>query len=197
MAEIASDAAVFRDDRADVARRALPRRVVGLAGWSLALIGIAHIGAPFLDPRILVLPPMFVVVGLLMSFDVFALQWGPRVCFELSDVEFKAYRGSKLVLQFELDQVAEWAATQDAASTWGYWFGFGYSAASPFSLCRYTFRLSDGSKWGPFKEVSPPVLFRWQDRGGLDDVTNALIARLGGPWNFTAEYAASRVAEDA
>lgn len=66
--------------------------------------------------------------------------------------------------------------------------------ALPLSLDTYAFRIRAANKPSTSYEVRPPALFRWKDRGGLDEVTDTLIERLGGPINYTNEYASRRLA---
>lgn len=179
----------FLEDRSDVMWRAMPRLAVGLGATYLAIAGAIFVvdhRAPMV--KMLGLVALLWVVSLLIRFDVFALQFGRRIRYEVSDERFEAYRGSKLVDSFRLSAVTEWTAAS-SASTFEYWLGWGSwrSAALPLALSPYSFKVRDAGN-EKTRTVEPPALFRWKDRGGLEDVTRALIERLGPPVNYSINY---------
>lgn len=177
-------------------RRALPRQAVGNLGWFgiIAVIVLAKSGGEAPLGTVLGLCLGLAVLASLLRFDVYALRFGRRIRYELSDTEFVCYRSDKLVLRFELDQVLDWTAASPA-DTWAYWLGWGYhrSAPLPFVLPTFSFTLRDETRRTGKRTVNPPALFRWEDRGGLTDVTHALIRRLGNPLNYSINY---RIPED-
>ena len=181
---------VFEEDRADVMRRALPRLAVGLLGWAgiIALVVLVTAEDAPLGP-VLGLCFGIAVFALLLRFDVYALQFGRRIRYEVSDTEFACYRSDELVLRFELDRVLDWTAASPA-DTLFYWLGWGYyrSAALPLSLSTFSFTVRDESRRAGHRTVTPPALFRWQDRGGLRDLTHGLVRRLGNPVNYSINY---------
>lgn len=171
---------VFHDDRSDVARRALPRLAVGLGVWCLVvvLVACAPGGPPALRTGFILMGPVW-LLAMLIRGDVLALQFGRRVRYELHPTTFRAYRGEKLVTSFAYDDVKEWSSGE-SAETYVYWLGWGYfrSGIGGSGIASYGFRIKD-SVFG--STLRPPVLFRWKDRGGLEDVTAALTERIGFP----------------
>jgi hypothetical protein len=182
---------VFEEDRADVMRRALPKLAVGLLGWAGIIALVVLVTSAGDAPLGLVLGLCFgiAVFALLLRFDVYALQFGRRIRYEVSDTEFACYRSDELVLRFELDRVLDWTAASPA-DTLFYWLGWGYyrSAALPLSLDTFSFTLRDESRRAGNRTVTPPALFRWEDRGGLRDLTHGLVRRLGNPVNYSINY---------
>ena len=180
---------VFYEDRSDVARRALPRLAVGIAGWCLlVIVGFFIWGGAATVPTV---PAVMGGIGLLVfmtRFDVIALQFGRPIRYELHADRFLAYRGSRLVESFEYSDVSDWVAA-DAASTLWYWLGWGYYRSRGFFsvLDQYCFTVTERGS-GRRRTLSPPALFRWEDRGGLEDVTQALVKRLGPPINSSVNY---------
>ncbi len=177
----------FVEDRGDVARRALPRLAVGTAGWCLlvAVIAIATWGSVL---GTLAISGGLWVLGMVTRFDVYALQLGRPIRYELHEDHFVAYRGAKVATSFRYADVQEWVAAR-SASTFEYWLGWGNWRSGGFTsvLDKYSFTIPTES--GKRKKVEPPALFRWRDRGGLEDVTHALIDRLGTPLNYPIDYA--------
>lgn len=187
---------VFEEDRADIMRRAFPRLAVGTLAWcgAIAVVVLVTSGGDAPVGLVLGLCLGIAVFALLLRFDVYALQFGRRIRYELSDTEFACYRSDKLVLRFELDHVVDWTAASPAG-TLEYWLGLGCyrSAALPLSLSTFHFTLRDETRRTGRRIVSPPALFRWRDRDGLRDVTHRLIRRLGNPVNYSIDY---RLPED-
>lgn len=179
---------VFTEDRGDVARRALPRLAVGTAGWCLlvAIIVIVSGGSDAVAPALGIMGGIW-VLAMISRFDVYALQWGRPIRYELHEDRFLAYRGAKLVTSVRYADVQEWVAARPAMTLF-YWLGWGLWRSGGFSSVLSTYSFTVTSEGGKRKKVEPPALFRWQDRGGLEDVTHALIDRLGTPLNYPIDY---------
>jgi hypothetical protein len=180
-------ALIFHEDRSDVARRALPRVAVGTAAWCLLVVVVvlAQGGTDALPVALVITGAIWLLV-MIMRWDVIALQFGRPIRYELHADRFLAYRGSELVGSFRFADVKEWVAASPA-STLEYWLGWGFWRSGYFmsTLPRYSFTISDGIRR---LTVDPPALFRWRDRGGLQDVTYALFERLGAPINYSTSY---------
>jgi hypothetical protein len=183
---------VFHEDRSDIARRALPRLAVGTAGWCLLVVVVVTVqgGTEALRIALMIMGAVW-LLAMAMRFDVLALQFGRPIRYELHADRFLAYRGDTVVNSFQFADVKEWTAAS-SASTFCYWLGWGYwrSGYLISVLPKYSFTLSAGSH--KQKNVDPPALFRWQDRGGLGDVTYALFERLGTPLNYSTNYFVDR-----
>lgn len=167
----------------------MPRLAVGTWVSCLVVAGLIWAtdhSAPM--PKVMAILGGVWLIALAIRFDVVALQFGRRIRYEMDAEQFRAYRGSKLVTSFDFSAVTEWAAAS-SASTFEYWLGWGFwrSAALPAVLPQYAFKVSDAGGEKP-KTIKPPALFRWADRGGLQDVTRALIERLGPPLNYSSDY---------
>lgn len=179
---------IFNEDRSDIARRAIPRLAVGTAGWCLLVVAVVVVqaGTEALPIALAIMGAVW-LLAMVMRFDVIALQFGRPIHYELHADRFLAYRGSKVVDNFQFADVKAWTAAA-SASTLSYWLGWGYWRSGFFmsTLPKYSFTLSNGS--GKTKTVEPPALFRWRDRGGLQDVTQALFERLGTPTNYSTNY---------
>lgn len=177
----------FVEDRGDIARRALPRLAVGTAGWCLvgAVVAILAWGSV---PGALGIAGGLWVLAMLTRFDVWALQLGRPIRYELHEDYFVAYRGTKVATTFRYADVEEWTAAS-SASTFDYWIGWGLWRSGGFTSVLSTYSFTMPTERGKRKKVEPPALFRWQDRGGLEDVTHALIDRLGTPLNYPIDYA--------
>lgn len=174
---------VLREDRDDVALRAYPRLAVGTTGLCLVIVVAASVLAGEMAP--VWSWPLVGAVGLLSMAargDVIALQFGRPVVYVLHEDRFEAYRGDRLVDAFLYADVDEWWAAY-GASTLAYWVGRGYTRNGwPVpGLSKLRFDVTTES--GRSRHISPPALFRWEDRGGLDDVTHALTERIGPPRN--------------
>ena len=173
---------MFYEDRDDVYRRAMPRSMVGGLIWMVVLTGgfclAAHDVPP--APYIYLVPPSLWALWCLCRIDLYAAQFGPRVHDELDDGELRAYRGAKLTRRIPLDRVIYWKDAP-AVPTWVYWCGAGAmrTMGGLFSVPAFSFDVRDDS--GRRRTVSPPALFRWDDRGGCDDLVAALADRIGAP----------------
>lgn len=179
----------FVEDRSDVMRRAMPRLAVGNAVWCLVIAGLiwaTYHTAPM--PKVMTIVGVIWLTSLAIRFDVFALQFGRRIQYEITVDQFHAHRGSRMVASFDLSTVTEWVAAS-SASTFEYWLGWGFwrSSGLPSALPQYSFKVAVEGRNRP-KTVRPPALFRWADRGGLEDVTRELIKRLGPPLNYSIDY---------
>jgi hypothetical protein len=181
---------VFQEDRDDVVRRALPRLAVGHLAIFTGICVLALLTTPSGNitwGQLLAMDLGLTVFSLLLRGDVWALQFGRQIRYEISDTELRAFRGERETLSFRFDEVKDWIDCR-SPTTFQYWVGSGYyrEFALPFSnvLATYTFTLgAREDRWAPFKQVAPPALFRWADRGGLEDVSAVLRERLGTPWN--------------
>ena len=181
---------VFEEDRNDVVLRALPRLAVGHLVIFTGICVLALLTTPSGNitwGQLLAIDLGLTVFSLLLRGDVWALQFGRRIRYEISDTELRAFRGEREMLSFRFDEVKDWIDCR-SPTTFQYWIGFGYyrDFAFPLSnvLAQYTFTVgAQEDRWAPFKQVTPPALFRWADRGGLEDVSAVLRERLGTPWN--------------
>lgn len=183
------EVAVFHEDRRDVARRAFPRLAVAylVIFTTICVIAVVTTPSTVTLAQFIGLDLGLAAFSLLCRGDVWSLQFGTPIRYEISDTEFRAFRGDRLKMSFRFEDVKDWIDC-GSPTTFQYWTGFGYyrSFAFPLSnvLDQYTFTLGEREdRWAPFKQVSPPALFRWADRGGLDDVSAVLRERVGDPWN--------------
>lgn len=169
--------AIFYDDRGDVLRRALPRLMAGTAARVLVLLGIPFaVGAA---PRYAwgILFALW-ACAILVRVDVIALQFGPRIRYELDGVILRAFRGSKLKTSINLDKVIYWQECPPNLLL-AYWLGSGYYRHLPFGFPFGSFSFTTIDESGGRRTITPPALFRWGDRGGLDDLAAALRPILG------------------
>jgi hypothetical protein len=170
----------FHEDCSDVARRTLPRLALGSAGCCLVPVAFAAAGygVDGLAAGLTLMGVAWVLVMVQRGVGVARLRLGRSVRYELHPDRFLAYRGGELATSFCFADVAAWTAAR-AASPFDYWLrGTWRSRWSMSQLDRYEFLLGGGARE---EKVRPPALFRWRDRGGLADVTDALKQRIGKP----------------
>lgn len=170
---------VFHDDLSDHRSRALPRAAIGTAVQCVLLLVLLPLvlGAGWRTTGLLSLL-LFALFPLmvLLDYPAWATQGMTRVWYEFHGEGFRAFRGERQVAAFRYADVSDWVAASPTA-TYEYWVRLPVPSSPRGEVSRYTFTFTDDR--GARRSVSPPGLFRWHDRGGLDDVTDQFLRRLG------------------
>lgn len=183
-------ALVFHEDRDDFVRRVFARAYLGTYGFFLLLTLVASAfvaGSERGEISMLStfgIPFVIVNIGIWSRFDIWAYQWGRRVRYEIDENQLKIFVGKKLHTTIAFADVTDWVEARSPSIRF-FWTGLSLyrTFAMPEWLDQYTFYVKPSGKFGLPKAVSPPMLFRWRDRGGVEDVSAVLWERLGKPRN--------------
>lgn len=181
---------IFVEDRDDVVSRALPRAFVGTYVLFQGLFILVYIFGPepggevFTHGSLIWVPILLAGLTMMICFDIWAYRWGRRIRYVIDEESLQVFRADKLKLEIDFSKVRDWA---DAASPSPNFFWLGQALyrhfATPSVLDSYGFLVVRSDHNGKAKWIYPPMLFRWRDRGGVEDVSAVLWGRLGKPVN--------------